>query len=165
MKNLTSPSLKDTDKFTFELMDALTSPILTYSQAWADYIPQRLLDLIKPARLVSQLLNEEMATMPEVVTYIMTATLEFPMHGEWVDIYTHCSCIVAEQYWKENHWDKVSAPRELSDYELTQFLNPLRKWIYERRRKILKERMKAEKKARPEPIVVEQELPKQLTLF
>ena len=91
MSNHTTLSSKDTDKFTFELMDTLTSPVLTYSQAWTDCIPQRLLDLITPARLVSKLLNEEMATMPEVVTYIMTATLEFPMHGEWVDIYTHCS--------------------------------------------------------------------------
>ena len=153
------------DKFTFELMDALRSPILTHSQAWADCIPKRLLDLITPARLIAQIQGKEMATMPEVVAYIMTATMEFPMHGEWVDIFTHCSCTVAEQYWKEDHWDAVQAPRELSDYHLKQFFWPLQKWIYERRRKILKQRMKDERVIQPELIVVEEQLPEQLTLF
>jgi len=126
----------------FDLMDALRSPVLTHSIAWADTIPERLLKVIPIARLKSLMMKEETATDPETLAFIYTRVLEAPMTREWVDIYTHLGCKVCEEYWKENRWEAVGAPKEISDYDMSYFLKPLKKHIYDKRRKILKEEMK-----------------------
>ncbi len=90
--------------------------------------------------------KEELATFPEAVAFIMTRTMEAPMYSEWVNIYTHVCCTVCEQYWKEDHWDEVTDRKTLTRDE-EELLERLRRWIYEKRRKILKERIRAEKKA------------------
>ena len=138
---------KAIDRAVFDLMDALRSPILTHAQIWADTIPERMLKIIPVARLANFIQDKQMASDPEVVVFICTRTFESPMSREWVDIYTHMCCKVLEQYFKEDQWDNVIAPRTLSDYEKGYYLNPLRKWIYQCRRKVLKERMKVETKA------------------
>jgi hypothetical protein len=145
-------------------MDALTAPVITFSQAWADTIPKRLLDEIPLARLISLITGEQKATIPETVAYIMTRTLESPMNHDWVEIYIHVSCQMCEQYWKENHWDKMQATRNLNDYQ-KRLLEDLRCWIYNKRREVVKSRMKSyekEEKAIKEPVFIEA---KQLTLF
>ena len=153
-------------KFTLDMMDSLTAPILTFSQAWADTIPERLLKVIPQARLVASLLKEELATYPEACAYIMTRTSEAPMDDHWTNIYLHVSCSVCEQYWKEDHWEQLEAKRELEGYE-KGLLTQLRKRIYDRRRIIVKERIRAserEEKAQIQhtAIVVQQQ---QLSLF
>jgi hypothetical protein len=135
-------SSKEVDNFVFDIMDMLGSPIITYSASWKDSIPMRLIDAIKLSRMTAKMQGSELATYPEVCAYIMTAIMEFPMHGEWVDIYLHVSCTVCEEYWNENHWEDVQARRQLTDYENKYILLPLRRWLYEKRRKITKERMK-----------------------
>ena len=130
----------------FDLMDALKSPILTYSQAWADTIPERLLKIIPIARIINLMTKEETATNPEVLAFIYTRTLEAPMSSEWVSIYSHLTCKVCEQYWKEDRWSATETLKELSEYDTNYYLKPLRRFIYEKRRKILKERMKQEAK-------------------
>ena len=146
------------DEQVFNLMDALRSPVLTFSTSWADCLPKRLLDIIPMARLKALIQHEELATYPEVTAYIMTATLEFPMHGEWVNIYTHVSCHVCEMWWGENHWEQVTDRRELSSDE-ERDLRMLRQWIYEKRRKTLKERMKSEK-INPKTLIEVETMPK-----
>jgi len=123
-------------------MDALESPILTHSQAWADTIPQRLLAQVTVARLANMVQKKETATDVEVAIFIYTRSLEAPMSSEWADIYFHITCKVLEQYFGENHWDDIKAPKDLDDYSINYLLGPLRKHIYEKRRKILKQRMK-----------------------
>jgi len=142
---------KVVDNAVFDLMDALRSPVLTHAQAWADVIPERMLKLIPAARLVNLIQSKETASDVEVVVFIYTRTMEAPMSSEWVDIYTHMSCKVLEQYFKEDHWKEVNAPRTISDYEINYYLKPLQKWIYERRRKALKERMKVKTES-PRPV-------------
>jgi hypothetical protein len=134
---------------TFNLLDALRSPVLTQSVSWADCIPDRLLEIIPHARLGMLFGKKYTASDPEIVAFIMTASMEYPLTSEWVDIYTHLSCKVAQDYWKEDHWNNVQAPRELSDYSDKYLLNPLRLHIYEKRRKILKSRLKDEKEIKP----------------
>lgn len=145
------------------MMDALQAPILTHAQSWADTLPKRLLDIIPMARLISLMRGEEMATYPEVVAFIYTRTLEAPMSREWVDIYTHVSCIVCEQYWKEDQWEAVKAPRTLDEYELKQFLNPLRRWIWKRRREVVKQRIKSADNSIKTDIVIKEQKEEQLT--
>lgn len=137
-------SMTDQDKFTFHFMDVLSAPILTFSQSWADSIPARLKHIILPERLLYAMQDKELAGDAECVAYIMTRTYESPMSSDWVDIYTHLSCKVAQEHWNQDCWESVSAPKELTDYQKNYLLLPLRKWIYERRRKALKERMKKE---------------------
>ena len=138
--------MKKPDDYIFDLLDALRSPILTHAAAWSDCIPERLLKIIPLARLKSLMLHEEMASYAECTAFIMTRSMEAPMDSSWTDIYTHVSCQVCEEYFREDHWEAVKAPRELTDYQKNYELNPLRRHIYEKRRKILKERLKSEEK-------------------
>ena len=169
MNSSTKKKSKIIDEQVFNLMDALRSPVLTFSQGWADCIPERILEIIPVSRLAASLNDEKMATMPEAVAYIMTATLEFPMHGEWVDIYTYVSCKVCQDHFGEDHWDDIKAPRELDQWN-QDMLNKLRRWIYDERRKYLKDRMKSEKRlekeeiSRPDPVKIVQ-IEEQLKLW
>ena len=130
------------DEQVFNLMDALRAPILTHSSSWASAIPSRLLEVIPIDRLALLLSKQETCTDSELVAFIMTATMEAPMTSEWTDIYTHYACKVCEEHWKEDHWDNIKAPRELSSYTIQYHVEPLRRHIYEKRRKIFKEEMK-----------------------
>jgi len=102
--------------------------------------------------LANLIQDKQIASDPEVVVFIYTRIFEAPITREWVDIYTHICCKVLEQYFGEDQWENVDAPRTISDYEKGYYLKPLQEWIYQRRRKVLKERMKAEAKT-PEPVV------------
>ena len=137
---------KESEKGLFDLIDALRAPILTHAGTWKDAIPQRILKIIPESRFVALLAQEQMATYPECVAFIMTATLEAPTDSDWTDIYTHVACQVLQDYFGEDHWEEVRAPRTLSEYQRNYLLNPLRRHIYERRRKLLKEQMKEDKK-------------------
>lgn len=139
------------DEQVFNLMDALRSPIITFETSWADTIPPRLLNTITMSRMASLIKGEELATYPEVVAYIYTRSMIAPMSGEWFDVYMHVSCKVCEDYWQENVWEKLEGKKVLSDYENNQFLLPLRRFIYEKRRKVLKERLKTERPKAVEP--------------
>lgn len=134
---------KGIDSYIFDMLDALKAPILTFSQAWADTIPNRLLDIILTARVIALKKEEELATFPECSAYIYTRTLESPMDSDWTNIYTHVSCCVCQDWFNEDHWEEVQAPKRLTDWQESK-LNKLRRHLYERRRKILKERMKSE---------------------
>lgn len=141
MKQSSSPS----SSRVFDLLDALNSPIITFTTLWADCIPKRILDTIPIARMKALAVGDEMATLPEVSAYIMTRTFESPMSSEWVNIYTWVSCTVCEEYFKEDHWKEVTHSKNLSSYELCK-LTQLRRWIYEKRRKALDVKIKNEKK-------------------
>lgn len=125
----------------FDIIDALHAPIITYSASWADTIPKRIANLIQQARLIALLKGEQMATYPECVVYLYTRSLEAPMDRDWADIYTHVSCLTLESWFGEDHWGKVDAPRKLSEW-LTSQLNDLRIRIYDKRRELLKQKMK-----------------------
>lgn len=131
--------------FSFDLLDALQAPVLTFTQMWADTIPQRLLDKVPFARLIMLRKNVDYCSLLEALIYIYTRTFESPMGTDWVNIYTNISCKVLQQYFNEDHWEEIQAPKNLNNYE-KQLLMELRRWIYSKRRKILKERLKKDKK-------------------
>lgn len=133
---------KEQFDFVFHFMDILGAPVITFSDAWKDCIPKRLLEVIRLERLIQGIQHKQEASDAELVAYIMTRTFESPMTREWTDIYTHFSCKVCQQHWNEDHWDEVQAPRELTEYELNYLVKPLRQWIYKKRREAVKSRMR-----------------------
>jgi hypothetical protein len=164
-------SSKVVEDGVFDLVDALKSPVLTHAQSWADCIPDRLIKIIPMARMKSLILHEKYASLAETCAFIMTRSFEAPMQSEWVNIYTWLGCKVCEEWWNEDHWKDGISTESLTDYEVKQYLNPLRLWIYERRRKILKQRLKDEPKSTSikledidEPVVLDIFEVKQLTL-
>lgn len=137
---------KTEDSFVFDLVDAISAPVLTFSQSWADTIPKRMFDILPLARMIALKQEEALATYAECVIYIYTRTLEAPMDSEWTDIYTHVSCKTLQDWFNEDHWKDVGAPPVLSDW-LCSKLDGLRRHIYNKRREILKGRLKAQEAA------------------
>jgi hypothetical protein len=131
--------------YAFDITDALSAPAITFSMAWADMIPKRLFGTLPMARMIACMKKEELATYPEVVIYLYTRSLEAPMHGEWADIYFHVTCKVLEDYFGEDHWKDIQARKELDQYEESQ-LKWLRREIYNKRRQILKDRIRTEER-------------------
>lgn len=129
--------------YAFDITDALSAPVLTFSVSWT--IPKRLLEIMPQARMIALIKGEELATYAEVTAYMITRSHEAPLDYEWTDIYTHVSCKVCEEFFNEDHWDEVKAPRELSPWLVAQ-LKGLRVHLYEKRRKLLKQQINAEKK-------------------
>lgn len=139
------PSKRQHDDFVFTFMDVLTAPVITHCASWADCIPKRLLDIITMARLIGLKEKEELACFPEVTAFMYTATHEAPISLEWAQIYLHVSCTVTQQWFNEDHWDKVNAPRQLDESQ-TRKLTDLRRFIYNKRRQYVKYRLKTEQK-------------------
>lgn len=136
------PSSRQTEKFVFEFMDMLTAPIITFSTSWADAIPKHLKEDIQLSRLFASMQNEELASIPETVAYIMTRTYEAPMSHEWTNIYLWCSSKYLKQYRKKTDEDLKEIPiHELNEYE-QGLLKKLRVWIYEKRRECVKMKLK-----------------------
>lgn len=131
--------------YAFDLMDALQAPMITFNQSWADTIPKRILDIIPMARMIALSKCEQQATYPECVAYLYTRSLEAPMDHDWTEIYTHVSCVTLENWFGENHFEQVQAPRQLNDWLLSQ-LTDLRNHIYSKRRQVLKDRLKGKRK-------------------
>jgi hypothetical protein len=147
--------------FVFDFMDCLTSPVIVFKSAWQDAIPNDLLKKITMARMLSLMAGEQMASLTEVVAYMMPRTFEAPMHTEWVNIYTWCGLQYANVFNNADQRKEMAtamreiAPDKLSDYE-QGLLNDLRRWIYDKRRKALKESLKSEKQSKPNVITAEQ---------
>ena len=139
--------------FVFEFMDALTSPIIIYNTAWKDAIPKDLLKKITISRMMSLMKGKQMASITETVAYMMPRTFEAPMSSEWCNIYTWCGLQYATKFNSESKSMVEAmadiAPKTLSDYE-QGLLKHLRIWIYEKRRKALKESMKNNRLKEPE---------------
>lgn len=138
---------RDND-FVINFMDCLTSPIIVFKSAWQDVIPKDLLKNIKLSRLLCSMQHEEMASLTEALAYMMPRTYEAPMSTEWVNIYTWLGLQYASQFKNNNQLGamKEIAPKELSEYEMG-LLSNLRRWIYDKRRKALKEKLKEAKKS------------------
>lgn len=129
--------------FVLDFLDLLQSPIIVYPSQWQDAVPKDLLNNITMARMLTQMRGEHMASLTEVVTYMMPRTFESPMPSEWVNIYTWCGLQYAKTFKKTGQMEAMEevAPQQLSEYEMG-LLKRLRVWIYEKRRQALKDSMK-----------------------
>lgn len=132
--------------FVFDFMDCLGSPIIIFPSPWQDAVPELLLKNITLARLMALMQGERMASLTEVVIYMMPRTYESPLPGEWVNIYTWCSLQYVKTFKQAGQLEAMMeiAPEKLSDYE-QNLLKRLRVWIYDKRRKALKLKLKESK--------------------
>ncbi len=151
------PNKKLVSDLVFDMMDCLTSPVIVFRSVWQDTIPKDILDNISMSRMISLMLKEEMASITEVVAYMMPRTLEAPMSSEWTRIYTWCGLQYAKSFKKKSMVEAMNdiAPSELSQYEESLLTN-LRIWIYNKRREALKVSLKNNKKATPKEKKVKQ---------
>ncbi|AXT62443.1 hypothetical protein D1816_19425 [Aquimarina sp. AD10] len=142
-KKILKPNKKRDNDFVFNFMDCLTSPIIVFKSAWQDIIPKDILKNIKLSRLLCSMQQEEMASLTEALAYMMPRTYEAPMPTEWANIYTWLGLQYAGQFKNADQLGtmKEIAPTELSEYEMG-LLNNLRRWIYDKRRKALKNILK-----------------------
>ena len=145
--------------FVFDLMDCLTSPTIVFSSAWKDAVPAETLSNIKLDRMRCRMAGEEMASMTEVVAYMMPRTFESPLTHEWVNIYLWAGGQYAQTFGGSNKSQAMAeiAPESLSDYEQS-LMNDLRRWIYKKRREALKAKMKAEINGQPKPENLQKDL-------
>lgn len=138
-------SSRKIEHFTFNILDSLQAPVITYDQMWASAIPPRVMKIIPEARMIAAMKKESLATIPEVSAYIMTRSFIGPMDNDWTDIFCHASCSMCETWFKEDRWDDVEASRKLNRYQ-DDLMWKLRMWIYEKRRFYLGKKLKAQEK-------------------
>ncbi|WP_179354345.1 hypothetical protein AAFN75_09445 [Algibacter sp. AS12] len=157
-EKVVKPTKKDKSDFVFDFMDCLASPIIVFKSAWQDTIPKDILGRIKLSRIICSMTHEKMASLTEALAYIMPRTYEAPMQTEWVNIYTWLGLQYAMQSRNNGQLEAMTeiAPKELSDYEMGM-LNNLRKWIYDKRRKALKDILKKNKVSKEDGILDIQE--------
>ena len=93
-----------------------------------------------------------MASLTEVVAYMMPRTFEAPLPSEWVNIYTWCGLQFAKTLEKTGRILAMEeiAPQQLSKYEKV-LLQKLRVWIYEKRRQALRDKLKTTKRSETKP--------------
>ena len=156
-KKLSISEKRSETDFVLDLMDFMRSPIIVFKSTWQDAVPSDLLKNIPMSRLMSMMTNEKMASLTEVVAYMMPRTLEGPLPTEWVNIYTWSGFQHAKTFGNKEQLEamKEIVPKTLSDYE-NGLLNSLRKWIYNQRRKALKAILKTEKSIKSKEIANEQ---------
>lgn len=133
------PRRKRKDQYAFDLMDALTSPVIAYPSPWMNDIPEQILGVITLARMAALMKGEEMATIPEAVAYLMPRSFEAPMGHEWTNIYLYVGREYMINFQSMSIESLDFAPAELDEYERDLLLK-LRRWIWEKRRKALKDR-------------------------
>jgi hypothetical protein len=152
------------DQFMLDTMDMLSAPIITYApQWWQGGVPMKLEPKIKMDRMMYAMMKKEEATDSEVVGYLNTAASEFPLHHDWYEIYMDCFTKVFPEMGKQIDPEH----RPLSEYRRTHLLNPLKKWLYKKRREIMKQRVRQYDKNKKTdfPIHVEVKTEGQLSLF
>tara|TARA_R110002111_G_scaffold136153_1_gene202010 strand:+ start:804 stop:1349 length:546 start_codon:yes stop_codon:yes gene_type:complete len=157
-ENVVKPTKKDKSDFVFDFMDCLASPIIVFKSAWQDTIPKDILGRIKLSRIICSMSKEKMASLTETLAYIMPRTYEAPIPTEWVNIYTWLGLQYVIQSKNNGQMEAMTeiAPNELSDYE-KGLLKNLRVWIYEKRRKALKDILKKNKISKSNSILDIQE--------
>jgi hypothetical protein len=147
-KKTSKSNKRRSNDFVFNFIDCLTSPIIVFKSAWQDTIPKDILKNIKLSRMLCSMQQEEMASLTETLAYMMPRTYESPMPPEWVNIYTWLGLQYAIQFKNSDQLNAMTeiAPSKLSVYEMG-LLDNLRRWIYDKRRKALKEKLKSDEKS------------------
>ena len=142
MNELDNRIEKGAERQIDDLVGALTDPIIVWPGGWGDSVPQQLKNDIQLQRLAQLIKGEEgLATDAEAAVYLMTASLDFPLNGDWVEIYQY----VFTRTMGDKTPDDLRVDR-LDSYRMTELLR-LKRWLWNRRIRERQDRRKAEKRA------------------
>jgi hypothetical protein len=135
------------DQHIDDLVGVFADPIIVWPSPWQDTMPE----WIKPAVTVERLLmnmtalkgGEMTATDAEVLAYMYPLSLEHPLDSDWTHIYLYVSARVIARH------KKVEIPEDikvevLNEYQVS-LLRDLKRWLYEQRLKVRRERKRAQK--------------------
>jgi len=147
-----------------EIVGALTDPMIAYPSPWIDTIPEQMKKDLPIHRLMHLMLctkgkaDWEEACDLETLIYLYPAALEFPLDGDWAQIYFY----LGTKYMGDKVPPELRV-ENLSDYE-ERLLRDLKRWIYQKKVKLRKERMRQKEAAEPQGEVIA-EKNEQLKLF
>ncbi|WP_075344112.1 hypothetical protein [Tenacibaculum agarivorans] len=159
------PSKKDSEEFVFTFMDCLTAPVIVYPSQWQSAIPKHVLENITISRMFTLMSGEKMASLTETLAYMIPRTFEHPLPYGWTNIYTWLGFQYVKSFKRELvEMTKEVAPEQLSRDE-ERDLKHLRIWIYEKRVKALKERMKSIRKEEVKKTPVQKDKTDTMNLF
>ena len=143
-KQIKKLSNREKNNFLFDILDPLQSPIIVHNWQWGNNLPNSILSRIREQRLLYSLQKKETATFAEVVVYLYTASLQFPLNNEWTDIYIYSSL----EFYKnindkerQKYIKEIIVKENLDNYTLSM-LNNFKNWIYRKRRDALKEKLR-----------------------
>ena len=146
---ITNKVNQNVTKYISEFVGTLTDPILCWPGYEQDKPPKEYMETITIQRLIENMAalhenREPMGTDAEAAWYISTRSFESPMTHEWCKIYQYCFTKTMECLHKDVPADlRVD---ELTDYEMNQYLLPLKRWIYRKRCEHRKELGRQERK-------------------
>ncbi len=148
-----------------EIVGALTDPIIVYPGGWEDTIPERMKAELPLHRLahVNACLNgkaswDEVCDL-EALIYLYTAALSVPLARDWGEIYFYLGT-----GYMGNKVPEDMRVEKLNDWQERQ-LREFKRWIYQKKVKVRKERMRREKGGEPDEKKIVAEKNEQLRLF
>jgi len=136
-----------------DIVGVFSDPIIVMPGGWGSPVP----DWIGPAITMERLIENIKVTKGEYVTgtdteamyYLSTASLTAPIGSDWTDIYMYLFTQVMRRHKKE-----VDIPDDLVHESLNQYqqqlLDGLKRWIYNTRIKVRKERERASRREQRE---------------
>lgn len=135
------------DDFILDIIDPISAPVISYPSPWMDSLPKELINNITLARFLSVLKKEYKASFAEVVAYLMPRTLDAPMSHDWSEIYLWAGLQYTKVFGSEIAKKNIReiAVKELDSHQY-KLLDDLRYWLYNKRRQVVKARLKASKK-------------------
>lgn len=148
LPGLQPPPSKQVDGWIGDLVGALFDPIIVMPGGWGDDLPEWLKTRVTLERLMENMLatkesRELTATDAEAACYLFTASLTYPIGGDWVDIYVYLTGKEMKSYAKGEMPAGLRVVN-LTDYQQRE-LKHLKHWIYERRVKYRKEKERGER--------------------
>ena len=143
---------KQIEKDIYDIVGALTDPILVFPGGWGDTIPEWLKNAITLERLtmnMKSLKGEAMTgTDAEACAYLMTVSLTQPIDSDWTQIYLY---VATQTYrkWGKNEMPGDIAVDRLDDGQMRD-LHRLKDWLYHQRTRVRQERERAERRQKKE---------------
>lgn len=132
------PDPKEIDQLADVMAQVFSAPLVVFPGGWEDTLPPKLKEHIVTERLIECMVaggDWPLATEGEVMAYLYTHSLCFPLGSMWTHIYV----------WLVSRWKPQAAEmldRDLNLHEQRE-LNELRRHMREKQRKTWKERRKA----------------------
>ena len=130
---------KSMDRMSFDLLDAVQSPVIVAHNDCPDMGIENLICMIRVARLVMHISIAKgavaEATIPEVCIYLMTASVKTPPSREWANVYAHAlkEYLVKWKALTSKEFPDFLSSVQLSVHEQSLFRS-LSQWLYDRRR-------------------------------